>query len=121
MSFEFANDTPIYLQIIEEIKLRIITGEYLPSEKLPSVREMSVLFNVNPNTVQKALQALEEQELIFTERTNGKFVTESREKIEKIRREKINCVIKDFFDSMAKIGLSQEDAKRAIEGEGIDL
>ena len=119
MSFEFANDTPIYLQIIEEIKIRIITGEYLPSEKLPSVRELSLLFNVNPNTIQKALATLEEDGLIYTERTNGKFVTECKESIEKIKIQKINAIVSDFLKSMEKIGLSKEDAA-ALLGEEKD-
>ena len=76
MSFEFKSDVPIYLQIIENIKMRIISREYLPSERLPSVRELSLHYEVNPNTVQKALSELENMGLIYTERTNGKFVTE---------------------------------------------
>ena len=75
MSYDFNNDIPIYLQIIEHIKLQIINKTYLPNQKIPSVRDLSVLYEVNPNTVQKALTELETMGLIFTESTNGKFVT----------------------------------------------
>ena len=64
MGYNFNNEVPIYLQIIEIIKKRIITKEYLPNDKLPSVREFSLMFEVNPNTIQKALSELEELGLI---------------------------------------------------------
>ena len=84
MSYDFNNDLPIYLQIIERIKMQIIKSEFKPLDKLPSVRELSCIYEVNPNTVQKALFELESMGLIFTERTNGKFVTEDLSLIEKV-------------------------------------
>ena len=52
MSFDFNNDIPIYLQIIDHIKLQIINKKYLPNDKIPSVRELSLIYSVNPNTIQ---------------------------------------------------------------------
>ena len=75
MSFDFKNDIPIYIQIIEHLKLQIISKKYLPNQKIPSVRELSLIFEVNPNTIQKALLELEYIGLIYTDRTNGKYVT----------------------------------------------
>ena len=68
MSFDFKNDTPIYIQIIEYIKTMIISKKYLPNQKLPSVRELSLFFEVNPNTIQKALFELENMELNLKDR-----------------------------------------------------
>lgn len=107
MGYEFHNNTPIYLQIIERIKTQIINKEYLPNQKIPSVRELSLQFEVNPNTVQKALAELENEGLIYTERTNGKFVTNDEEIIRKITQETIDKMIGNFYDSMAKIGLNK--------------
>ena len=90
MSFDFNNDIPIYLQIIEHIKLQIINKTYMPKDKIPSVRELSLIYSVNPNTVQKALGELEDTGLIYTERTNGKFVTDDLKIIEDITNETIN-------------------------------
>ncbi|MBQ7351572.1 MAG: GntR family transcriptional regulator [Clostridia bacterium] len=114
MGYDFDNDTPIYLQIIEHIKMQIINKEFLPNDKLPSVRELSFQYGVNPNTIQKALQELEDIGLIFTERTNGKFVTSNLEIIEKIRQETIDNIIDDFFDSMLKLGLSRNDVMKIL-------
>ena len=75
MNFNFDTERPIYIQIMDIIKNNIIRGEYLPGSKLPSVRELSTLFKVNPNTIVKSLYFLENEGLIYTDRTNGKFIT----------------------------------------------
>lgn len=109
MSFEFLNSTPIYLQIVEHIKTQIISKKYLPNQKLPSVRELSLAFSVNPNTVQKALSELEDMGLIYTERTNGKFVTDKEEIINRVTEDTLNKMIDDFYGSMEKMGFKREE------------
>ena len=109
MSYDFVSDIPIYLQIIDVIKMDIINKKYLPGDKIPSVREMSLIFEVNPNTIQKALGELEDLSIIETERTNGKFVTKDKSIIEKIRKETISQMIDEFYFSMAKVGLSKKE------------
>ena len=109
MGFDFNNDIPIYLQIIELIKTKIISGEYKSQQRLPSVRELSYEFGVNPNTIQKALVELEDIGLIYTERTNGKFVTQNENIIKNIKEETIIARINDFYDSMRGLGLSKKD------------
>ncbi len=115
--FNFTNDTPIFLQIIEHIKTEIIVGKYLPGEKLLSVREFSLKFQVNPNTIQKALFELENIGLIITERTNGKFVTGDKALIEKVRNDTIDKMINDFYLSFEKIGVSREELIKIIENK----
>ena len=72
---DFDANKPIYLQIVDNIKDRIINGDYSPGEKLPSVRDFAAQMAVNPNTMQRALAQLESEGLIYTERTNGRFVS----------------------------------------------
>ena len=83
MDAVFNNSVPIYLQIVSEIKKQIVSGKLIPGERIPSVRELALTYKVNPNTMQKALIELEENGLIKTERTNGKFVTEDENIINK--------------------------------------
>ena len=64
MTWELKNDRPIYAQLIEQIKLRIISGFYRPGERLPSVRDMAAEAAVNPNTMQRALSELERDGLL---------------------------------------------------------
>ena len=109
MSYDFNNDTPIYLQIIDAIKREIISKKYKAGEKLPSVRELSLIFSVNPNTIQKALGELEEIGLIFTERTNGKFVTNDEKIIEKVKMNSLKEMLNEFFNSMAEMGFDKNE------------
>ena len=60
---------PIYLQLIESIKRRIVSGELLPGQRLPSVRDLAQTYAVNPNTAQRALSELERDGLVYSERT----------------------------------------------------
>jgi len=117
MGFNFNNETPIYMQIIEYIKMQIISKKYLPNEKLPSVRELACELEVNPNTVQKALGELEDMQLIFTERTNGKFVTNDENLINNLKNETIRKMLNNFYESMQKIGLEKNEILEIINND----
>jgi len=117
VGFDFNNEVPIYLQIIEKIKEQIISNEYLPNDKLPSVREFSLMFEVNPNTVQKALNELEEMGLIFTERTNGKYVTDNQELINNIKNETIEDEIEKFCLSMNNLGVDKKELIKILNNK----
>lgn len=69
---------------------------------MPSVRELALIMKVNPNTMQKALAELENEQLIYTERTNGKYVTEDEELIEKIKRKLAKEIIDNYLNNMKK-------------------
>lgn len=114
MGYSFNNDTPIYLQILDYIKQQIISKKYKPNEKIPSVREFALMFEVNPNTIQKALQELEDIGLIFTESTNGKFVTTDNELISKVSKQTINEEIEKFYKYMEKLGLSKAEVNKIM-------
>lgn len=114
MSYIFNDNVPIYLQIIEYIKMQIISKKYKPKQKIPSVRELSLEFEVNPNTIQKALFELENMGLIFTERTNGKFVTSDEYLIERIKNQTIDSMIDKFYKSMEYIGINKEQVLQIL-------
>ena len=104
------NNLPIYIQLVEQIKIQIISGKLKSGERILSVRELANLFKVNPNTMQKAMQELEELGLIYTERTNGKFVTENIKIINKFRDEYARELANNFFIGMSNIGYDEKDA-----------
>ena len=64
MQWQFVDDRPIYLQIIEQIEMFVVSGCYQPGTRLPSVRELAAEAGVNPNTLQKALTELERTGLL---------------------------------------------------------
>ena len=116
MEFTFDNNIPIYIQLLEYLKIYLISGVFKPGDKLPSVRDFSATFKVNPNTMQKALGELESMNLIYTERTNGKFVTNDTKLIEKLKDEYAITLAKSYFQGMKRIGLGKADSIRYLEG-----
>ena len=87
MAWNLDSDRPIYAQILERIQRQIVSGEYAPGTKIPSVRELAAQAGVNPNTMQKALSELERSGLVVTMRTSGRVVTEDMEMIKQIRKQ----------------------------------
>ncbi len=115
MDAVFNNSVPIYLQIVNEIKKQIISGKLTPGARIPSVRELALTYKVNPNTMQKALIELEEEGLIKTERTNGKFVTEDAKIINKIKNEYADSLTKNYLSEMISLGITKQEIKERIK------
>ena len=115
MSWNFNDDRPIYLQLMEQIQLRIISGVYKVGEKLPSVRDMASDASVNPNTMQKALTELERTGLVFSQRTIGRFITEDSNMIKGIRNDLAKDQIQKFLYNMEKIGYSKQETINLLE------
>ena len=116
MEFTFDNNIPIYIQLLEYLKIYLISGVFKCGDKLPSVREFATTFKVNPNTMQKALSELECMKLIYTERTNGKYVTKDAKLIEKLKDEYAITLAKSYFEGMKRIGLGKADSIKYLEG-----
>ena len=109
MGWRFNNDRSIYLQLVEQISNRIATDFYLPGGRLPSVRELAAEAEVNPNTMQKALAELERQELLFSQRTAGRFVTEDTGRILKMKKQAARGAVDVFLKQMENLGLSETE------------
>lgn len=106
---EFNENLPIYIQIMNLIKSRMISGELSGGDKLPSVREFSKELRVNPNTIQRAYQELEREELVFTQRGMGTFVTEDIQTINKLKRDMATNIVQDFLITMKELGFSTNE------------
>ena len=115
MDAVFNNSVPIYLQIVSEIKKQIVSGKLIPGERIPSVRELALTYKVNPNTMQKALIELEENGLIKTERTNGKFVTEYENIINKIKNDYADNLTQNYLSEMISLGITKQEIKERIK------
>ena len=101
---DFSNDRPIYIQLLDRLQFLIVSGNIKLGERIPSVRDLAFEYKINPNTVQKALQELENIGLIYTERTNGKFVTDDKKLIEKYKGSLAKEHTKNYFENMEKLG-----------------
>ena len=109
MSWEFQDHLPIYAQLMDTLKRRIVTGRYLPGEKLPSVRELAAEAGINPNTVQRAFSELEREGLIYPQRATGKYVTENEADIKSAREALARTQVADFLRAMQSLGFSVGD------------
>lgn len=110
MAWNLDSNRPIYLQLQEELELRIVTGLYPPGSQLPGVRVLAQEAAVNPNTMQKAFQELERSGLVFAQRTSGRFVTEDKEMVNELRLRLAMEQTKAYLAGMKKLGLSKEEA-----------
>ena len=121
MEWNFKADLPIYSQLVQQIKLAIVSGIYLPGERLASVRELATEAGVNPNTMQRALQELEREGMVYSQRTSGRFVTEDVKVIENAKKMLAEEQIRSFLASMTKLGYPHEEIvsllKASIEEE----
>jgi len=114
----FDNERPIYVQLVEKIRLEIISGKLQSGQRIPSVRELAIKTRVNPNTMQKALAELEEEGLIYTERTNGKFVTDNKELIENIKNKLAEEKVNNYLNDMQNIGIDYKEALKYLQELG---
>lgn len=115
MQWDFDNDRPIYSQIIEHMRLFIVSGQLIAGEKLPSVRDLAAAAEVNPNTMQRALTELERTGLVYTNRTSGRFITEDQEMIQKVKQEIAQESIRAFLQNMKKIGYDKKETVHLLE------
>ena len=118
MQWSFTDERPIYAQLVEQLKLRIVTGLYPPGSRIAAVRELAAEAAVNPNTMQRALAALEEQGLVFSQRTAGRFVTDDAERIGQERRALASGKIHRFLDEMGNLGFEKKEILELLEEEG---
>lgn len=106
---EFNNNMPIYLQVIHKIKQDIITGKLKPGEKMLSSREYSQELGLNFNTVARVYKEMEMENIVFTKRGLGTFITESEEKIENIRYDTAKELLENFVNGMEQIGFTRNE------------
>ncbi len=109
MPWDLNSDRPIYAQLIEQIELKICSGDYALGSKLPSVRDLAQVAAVNPNTMQKALAKLEEDGLVSTHRTSGRFVTEDAQMVNETKNKLAHSQINEFLEKMKSLGLEKDE------------
>ncbi|MEI7884487.1 MAG: GntR family transcriptional regulator [Clostridia bacterium] len=121
MGWKFSNDKPIFAQIIDQVELMIISGQYVLGDRLLSVRDMATEAGVNPNTMQKALTELEKKGLLLTNRTNGKFITDDQELVQQIRAEKAVKYIAQLLKNMHSLGYGKKEIQEIFNKQMEEL
>ena len=117
MQWQFSNEMPIYSQLVEQIKIGIVSGMFPPGERLPSVRDLATEAGVNPNTMQRAMTELERDGLVYSQRTAGRFVTEDHAVIQAAKRDLAQRHIHAFLAAMLRLGYRREEIISLLEQE----
>lgn len=115
MAWQFKHDRPIYTQLLEQIQMHIISGNYPIGSKLPSVRDLAAEASVNPNTMQKALSELERSGLIYSQRTSGRYVTEDANMIKELKEDIAKDKIRLLLQAMEQLGFDPEETELLLE------
>ena len=118
MGWTFQTDLPIYTQLVDAIKFSIVSGELLPGARMSTVRDLALEAGVNPNTMQRALQQLEREGLVYSQRSSGRFVTEDVSVIDRARSALAAEYVRRYRDSMVSLGFSEDEMRALLSGSG---
>lgn len=117
MKYEFDDNVPIYIQLMDIVKIKLVKGELRPGEQIPAVREFASDYGVNPNTAQKALTELERENILRSERTAGRFVSMNESEIEQLRKNMAKEVMANFIVRMHELGFDNQQLLESITQE----
>lgn len=110
---DFDNGKPIYLQIVDFFYENILMKRWMEDERIPSVREVAMMVEVNPNTAIRAFNHLQDLEVIYNKRGIGYFVSEDGyiKVLDIKRREFMEQMLPDVFKKMTLLNISMDDLK----------
>lgn len=112
---DFKANNPLYLQVVTDIKKKIITGKLPPGTKLPSTRELAAQYQINPNTAVRVYSQLEQEGITFIRRGIGTFVTEQEEIVMEYKTEMAESLIRELVAELKSLGLKKEEIIEVIE------
>lgn len=114
-NIDFNSSVPVYRQVIQAIKLEMLSGRLQPGNQLPPIRELAKILKLNPNTVAKAYYNLEEEGFVESKRGSGNWVNYKNNKLDNLRKGMIEDEVKTFLERVFSLGASIEDVKNLIE------
>jgi len=117
MEWNYRDDLPIYSQLVEQLKRAIVSGAMELGARLMSVRDLAVEAGVNPNTMQRALSELESEGLVYSQRTAGRFITDNKGVIEKVREEMAKSLANEYKRQMSELGFDVAGMRDMIKEE----
>ncbi len=115
MRWKLDKSKPICPQLSEQLCVQIATGVLAPHQKTYSVREVAVTAGVNPNTVQRAFEGLEQEGILYSIRGSGWYVAEDTSLAQQTLQRLIAQKTADFFENMNTLGLTLEQTKEYVK------
>ena len=117
MNWNITAGRPVYVQLVEQLELSLVAGEFPPGSRIPPVRELAADAGVNPNTMQRALTELERDGLVYSQRTSGRYVTEDQTAIMEARHALAADRVRSFLTDMERLGFEKEDLLSLLRQE----
>ena len=111
---------PAYMQVVEKMKKDIVSGALEPNQKLDSIKVLSQTHNVNPNTMQKALNSLEKEGLLKTKRTSGKFITDNTLLIRSVRIREAKQLTDEFVGKLDRLKIDPAELQMIFSDADFD-
>lgn len=105
---EYKSNIPIYLQVIDDIIQKLLSGNIHLGDKLPSTRELAVAYQINPNTAARIYTEMEHMGICHTKRGLGTFVNEDELILSKLRHTSSQKLLSEFVDGMVSIGYTHD-------------
>lgn len=109
INIDYRKKTSIYEQIVNEIERYVSLGALKEGERIPSVRALASDLGINPNTVKKAYDILEEKGVIVTLSTKGTFIVENTNLVKKERQKELFMTIREKMKELENLGLSFDE------------
>lgn len=117
MSLKFDENLPIYIQIMDYIKKKVIIGEIKDGDKLPSVRDLASDLKVNPNTVSRVYQELEREGLTYTQRGMGTFITEDKDSLYNLKKTMARDIVSKFIYQIKELHFGKDEILALLKEE----
>jgi GntR family transcriptional regulator len=111
-----SSGTPLYLQLMDQVKHAVETGALRAGEQLPTIRKLAEDLVMNPNTVARAYRELEHEGVIELRHGSGAYISESVTARVKVTR-KAQGVVQSAIERLASSGLSEDEIRRLVENE----
>jgi GntR family transcriptional regulator len=122
IDIDLTDHVPIYIQLKNQIKHMIATGELAPDDQLPTVRQLAADLRINFNTVARAYRLLDEEQIISTQHGRGTFILQptSEEDSRRLRRKDMVRLLNHFLNDAVSLGFEPEDV-RTVFDENISI
>ena len=114
MTWNISAGRPVYVQLVEQLELALVAGEFPPGSRIPPVRELAADAGVNPNTMQRALQELEGRGLLQAQRTAGRTVTADDAALRALRRRRAKALAEEFMHQMQALGMDEAEIEALL-------
>jgi GntR family transcriptional regulator len=114
---DFRSGTPIYTQIVEQVKQQVLSGELKPGDQLPTVRALALELRVNFNTVARAYRLLDEAGIISTQQGRGTYILDvpPPERTDKLRQQALQALTRDYLNEALRLGCSPDEISQMLK------